>query len=100
MKGGAGADILNGGEGNDRLFGGDNTDIFQFDQIFNTDTIKDFTSDDTIEFRYREGIDDHSASSVSYSQVGNSTEVSWGEVTIIMDSYTSFTIDDFTFTMV
>ena len=77
LKGGAGADILNGGEGNDRLFGGDNTDIFQFDQIFNTDTIKDFTSDDTIEFRYREGIDDHSASSVSYSQVGNSTEVSW-----------------------
>ena len=28
------------------------------------------------------------------------TEVTWGAVSIMLDNYTTFTIDDFTFTMI
>ena len=100
LKGGMASDILNGGSGDDELYGGFGADIFQFEQVVNTDFIRDFTSDDTIEFRYRDGVDDNSESSVSYNEVDGNTEVTWGAVSIMLDNYTSFTIDDFTFTMI
>ena len=100
LKGGMASDILNGGSGDDELYGGDGADIFQFEQVVNTDFIRDFTSDDTIEFMYEDGVDDNSQASVSINEANGNTQVSWGAVSIMLDNYTSFTIDDFTFTMI
>ena len=58
------------GEGNDTLWGGSGADIFQFTQLVNTDVIRDFQSQDVIEFLYEDGVDDISTDAVQIEQGG------------------------------
>ena len=100
LKGGRGDDVLNGGEGNDTLWGGSGADIFQFTQLVNTDVIRDFQSQDVIEFLYEDGVDDISTDAVQIEQRGGDTQINWGGVELSLDGYATFYFEDIRFTMI
>ena len=100
LKGGQGNDVLNGGEGNDTLWGGAGADVFQFTQLVSTDFIKDFQSQDVIEFLYEDGVDDISSEAVQIQQTGGDTQINWGGVELNIDGYANFYFQDIRFTMI
>ena len=73
--GGFGDDTINAGEGINTVYGDAGSDTYQFEQVVSTTFLKDFETADTLEFRYRDGVDDNSQSAVSINQVGSNTEV-------------------------
>ena len=78
LYGGDDDDILFGGEGNDILTGGSGADIFEFksSNTAQTDSITDYTAEDTLKFYLQSG--DSEVSSANLSG-GN---LSWGNLTI------------------
>ena len=82
LDGGIGDDILFGGDGNDTLTGGDGADIFEFvhSDTSQTDTITDYTSDDTLKFYLGDG-----DSQITQADYQNGT-LTWGNLTIALDS--------------
>ncbi len=48
-------DVLNGGTGDDILYGGDGIDVFQFVDEFGHDEIKDYETNETLQFLVRNG---------------------------------------------
>ena len=100
MRGGKGDDVLNGGAGNDTLWGGAGADVFQFTQLVNTDFIRDFQSQDVIEFLYEDGVDDISSEAVQIQQTGGDTQINWGGVELNIDGYANFYFQDIRFTMI
>ena len=71
-----------GGDGNDILTGGDGADIFEFvnSAAAQTDTITDYTSDDTLKFYLGDG-----DSQITEADFQNGT-LAWGNLTIALDS--------------
>ena len=82
LDGGLGDDTLFGGDGNDTLTGGDGVDIFEFvnSDTSQTDTITDYTSDDTLMFYLGDG-----DSQITQADYQNGT-LTWGNLTIALDS--------------
>jgi Ca2+-binding RTX toxin-like protein len=78
LYGGDDDDILFGGEGDDILTGGNGADIFEFksSNTAQTDSITDYTAEDTLKFYLQSG--DSEVSSANLSG-GN---LSWGNLTI------------------
>ena len=82
LDGGIGDDTLFGGDGNDILTGGDGADIFEFvnSAAAQTDTITDYTSDDTLKFYLGDG-----GSQITEADFQNGI-LKWGNLTIALDS--------------
>ena len=55
---------------NYKLWWGSGADVFQFTQLVNTNVIRDFQSQDVIEFLYEDGVDDISTDAVQIEQRG------------------------------
>ena len=81
LDGGLGDDTLFGGEGNDVLTGGDGADIFEFvnSAASQTDTITDYTSDDTLKFYIS-----HGDRPITESDYQNGI-LTWGNLTIAFE---------------
>ena len=78
FDGGAGDDILFGDQRNDSLIGGEGSDIFEFvsSETNQTDTIKDYTSEDKLKFYLT-----RDESELTDSNIVNGN-ILWGNVTI------------------
>ena len=81
LYGGIGNDTLFGGDGNDTLTGGDGADVFEFvsSGTSQTDTITDYTSDDTLKFYLGDG-----DSQITQADYQNGT-LTWGNLTIAFE---------------
>jgi len=90
LYGGDDDDILFGGEGNDILTGGSGADIFEFKSsgTVQTDSITDYTAEDTLKFYLQSG--DSEVSSANLSG-GN---LSWGNLTIDFGDTSITNFDD------
>mgnify|MGYP000910505203 CR=1 FL=1 len=88
INGGAGNDTINGGAGSDVLIGDTGYDIFEFTQSAETNIIRDFSTDDALEFYVRPE-DTH-----DWQFAENI--ISWGAVTIELHGFTGTqaTIED------
>ena len=82
LDGGIGDDTLFGGDGNDILTGGDGADTFEFvnSAAAQTDTITDYTSDDTLKFYLGDG-----DSQITQADYKNGI-LTWGNLTITLDN--------------
>ena len=82
LDGGIGDDTLFGGDGNDIFTGGDGADVFEFvnSAAVQTDTITDYTPDDTLKFYLGDG-----NSQITEADYQNGT-LKWGNITIALDS--------------
>jgi len=90
-----GNDKIFGGKGNDVMSGGDGRDLFQFTQTAGSDVIKDFDAKDKTDLwgRRTEDSDKLTKSAITETVNGNTTTLEWGDVNIILETNTHFSID-------
>ena len=90
LYGGDDDDILFGGEGNDILTGGSGADIFEFksSNTAQTDSITDYTAEDTLKFYLQAGESELSSANLSGSNL------SWGNLTIDFGDTSITSFDD------
>ena len=88
IQGQNGNDTINGGYGTDILHGGSGSDTFEFTQSAGSDTITDFTTDDSLQFYTR-------TEDTKEWQL-NDNIITWGAVTIELENFTGTetTIED------
>jgi len=90
LYGGDDDDILFGGEGNDILTGGSGADIFEFKSsgTVQTDSITDYTAEDTLKFYLQAGESELSSANLSGSNL------SWSDLTIAFGDTSITSFDD------
>ncbi|XHE56095.1 hypothetical protein L0Z66_05405 [Phaeobacter sp. BS34] len=91
IYGDGGQDRLIGQEGNDTLTGGAHADTFVFHRGYGTDIITDFTvGEDRIQIgRGADGTDD-----LTFTSQGNSVQITFADVTIMVENSTLAQIED------
>ncbi|AUQ58688.1 hemolysin-type calcium-binding repeat-containing protein [Phaeobacter inhibens] len=91
IYGDGGQDRLIGQEGNDTLTGGAHADTFVFHRGYGTDIITDFTvGEDRIQIgRGADGMDD-----LTFTSQGNSVQITFADVTIMVENSTLAQIED------